>query len=192
MCFSCDTYSRVIQKQVCTSFHFITGASNQNPIFSIDQMFGILVSVHEQRVGYESGCLVIFSKRNNLKESVKKMNCITLLLTQSTELLFYLRARLLWHLASRLLDSILILVLLESHRSGRDHYWMRSCWMCLYTPYPTIKTRMIVYSLSFQPRLAPPACRSIQHICRAWIWFGYQEMDTGRFRFSWTERAWKI
>ena len=35
---------------------------------------------------------------------------------------------------------------------------MRSCWMCLNTPHPTIKAQMIVYNLSFQPlaRLAPP------------------------------------
>ena len=39
------------------------------------------ISVQEQRVGNTSGCLVIFSKQNNLKVSVKKISCIALLLT---------------------------------------------------------------------------------------------------------------
>ena len=148
MCFSCDTYlqdSRVMQKQVCTSFRFITGAS-----------------IHEQWVGNVSGFLAIFSKRNNLKVSVKKISCITLLLTQwqgridRTFVLLSGKTSLTSRKSSAWFDTNTRSSVGEPHRIRRDHYWMHSCWLCLYT------------------------CRSKQYIWRAWIWFGYLEMDTGR------------
>ena len=65
------------QRQV-HRFTLLTGASIQGRISSIyyDQMVGVfkLISVHEQRVGNTSGCMIIVSKLKNLNVSVKKTN----------------------------------------------------------------------------------------------------------------------
>ena len=141
---------------------FYYGCIDSEPYLIHGLDIWILVSVHKQRVGNASSFLVIFSKRDNLlKVSVKKINCITLLLTQwqgTIDRTFVLpsgKTSLTSRKSSAWFDTDTSSSVGEPHRIRRDHY-MLFCWMCLYTPYPTIKTRMIVYSLSLQPRVAPP------------------------------------
>ena len=161
MCFSCDTYlqdSRVIQKTVYV-VPFYYGRIDSESFFFIGQMFGILISVHEERVGNTSGCLFIFSKRNNLKVSVKKISCITLLLTQwqgTIDRAFVFAFRQDFSDISLRFSQVVCLIRYYTSNVGvsiESEGIIIECVLveCVYTPHPTIKARMIVYSPNFQP-----------------------------------------
>ena len=154
--FPCDTYlqgSRVIQardKDEYVVTLYFTCASIQGPISSIyyNQMFRILISVHEQRVGNTSGCMIIFSKLKNLDVSVKKIIYITLLLT---------------HCQGRIDRTFVLPSGKTCLTSPKSSAWFDTTSTVgvsevegiitkyVYTPHSTIKARP-----SFQPRLAPP------------------------------------
>ena len=66
------------------------------------------------------------------------------------------------------------LVLLESHRSGRDHYWMR-----LYSAshYQNQDDRLRARFQRSTTTRSPATKRSTQYIWWAWIWFGERRLD---------------